>query len=168
MRPRIASLLALSTLLAVAPSIGHAAPPARPEVRADRGPIGATAAECKRDVEPLIGDESGKLAAYLCKLRAEHQRARDRLRDQLAKLVATYKDFTNHDHAKNLPQTLEALQRMVGDCLRAVESQEYCHNIVCATWPEENAILCEDKASEVVDAILRPGLGSTSIVPSTP
>jgi hypothetical protein len=160
---RIAAVVALAS----SGSVGHAAPEL-PEVRADQQRIRTTAAECKADADELIEDESGKKASSLCKLRAEHKLARDRLRGALAKLVATYRDFTNHGHARNLPSTLEALQRMVGDCLKAVESQQYCHNIVCATWPEENAILCETKATEIVEAILRPGLGSVSIVPSTP
>ena len=119
-------------------------------------------------MDEVYEDEAGKMAAHLCKLRATHKIARNRLRAALAKLVATYKDFTNHDHAKNLPHTIEALQRMVSDCLRALGSQQWCHNIACATWPEENAILCETKAAEVADAILRPGLGSVSLMPPTP
>ena len=162
-----AFLVASSLLFDITPSLSHATPQELPTVRADRERIRTKAAECKADAEELIDDDSGKMAGYLCKLRADHQLARNRLRAGLAKLIESYKDFTNHDHAKNLPRTIEALQRMVGDCLQALESQQWCHNIVCGTWPEENAILCETKAAQVVDAILRPGLGSVSIVRST-
>jgi hypothetical protein len=160
--------LASAVLFLSTASVGHAMPPEPPEVRVDQGSIHTTAAQCKVDADELISDPDGKMAAYLCKLRVQHSHARDRLRGRLAKLVAAYKDFTNHDHAKNLPTTLEALQRMVGDCVEALDSQQYCHNIVCATWPEENLTLCENKAADVVDTILRPGLGSLSIVPVNP
>ena len=162
---RIIGIVLASTLIA---SFGHAREPDAPELRADHGRIRTSASECKADMDEVFEDESGKMAAHLCKLRATHKIARGRLRAALATLLATYKDFTNHDHAKNLPVTIEALQKMVSDCLRALESQQWCHNLACATWPEENAILCETKAADVADAILRPGLGSVSLLPSTP
>src|SRR5437870_2158410 len=122
---RIIGIVLASTLIASSgPGIGHTKEPDAPELRADHGRIRISASECKVDMDEVFDDESGKMAAHLCKLRATHKIARDRLRAALATLVATYKDFTNHDHAKNLPVTIEALQKMVSDCLRALESQQ--------------------------------------------
>src|SRR5690349_4269355 len=74
-----AFLVASSLLFDITPSLSHATPQELPTVRADRERIRTKAAECKADAEELIDDDSGKMAGYLCKLRADHQLARNRL-----------------------------------------------------------------------------------------
>jgi hypothetical protein len=39
-------------------------------LRADHGRIRTSASECKTDMDGVFDDESGKMAAHLCKLRA--------------------------------------------------------------------------------------------------
>src|SRR5262249_26247979 len=83
-------------------------------------------------------------------------RARARLLVAMNRIIDTWSDYTNHDHAQRLPATTQALQAVVAQCLRALESQQWCHNIGCATLPEENAIFCETKAAEIAEAMLSP------------
>ncbi len=124
-------------------------------IRGDSGPIRDGAADCKADAE-FMDDRSGAYAAGLCKLRAAHKHVRARLIAAFDHLVDEYAEQTNHDHAQNLPTTVDALQSVVEQCIRALDSQQYCHNIACLTLPEQNAILCETKATEIADAILNP------------
>ena len=137
--------------------------PARPPVPADSKPIRVDHESCVKDAAEAIGlDVAGggdkeqleSAGKELCELRARHQAAREHLLERLAALVAALKDATNHDHAQRLPATIKAVQSVVRSCLDALASQQYCHNIGCAEEPEKNAILCETKAAEIVDAIV--------------
>jgi hypothetical protein len=126
-------------------------------IRGDSGPIGVSAAECKAEAAEIMDDPSGGgYAPGLCKLRAAHKRVRARLIAAINHIVDEYAEYTNHDHAQNLPTTVDALQSVVEQCIRALDSQQYCHNIACLTSPEQNAIFCETKATEIADAILNP------------
>jgi hypothetical protein len=132
--------------------------PAKPTIPSDTGAIDTSMASClKATNEAVPGDESElrEPATRLCTLRSQHKAARDRLLGGLAKLVAEYRDDTNHEHASRLPDTIKAIQGIVKDCLDAVSSQQYCHNLGCNEEPEANFILCETKAAEVLDAIFK-------------
>jgi hypothetical protein len=69
-------------------------------------------------------------------------------------LVTVFKDATNHDHASNLPDTIKSIQAMVKECMNALDSQQYCHNVACNELPEKNATLCEAKAAEILEVIV--------------
>ena len=163
MLPGMKTLVLLVLLAAVAHADGYKGP-ARPTIPADAGPIATDKAACVKDAEESLGltiAEGGdaeriqQAGAELCGLRAQHRAARDHLLERLATLVATYKDATNHDHAQRLPATIKAIQGVVRGCVEALASQQYCHNMGCAEEPESNFILCETKAAEILDAIVR-------------
>jgi hypothetical protein len=146
-------------------AVGHAQGyrgPAKPTIPSDAAPVVTDMDGCVKATEEALGAIADgadparikESAADLCALRAQHKAARDRLLAGLAKLVATLKDHTNHDHAANLPATIKAIQHVVAECLSAVRSQQYCHNVGCNEEPERNFILCETKAAEILDTIL--------------
>jgi hypothetical protein len=134
--------------------------PANPTIPVDRAAINLDMADCVKATEEAVGvpeadapEAIKEHAARLCALRARHKDARQRLLAGLAKLVAFFRDQTNHDHAANLPSTIKAIQNVVRECVDAVSSQQYCHNVGCTEEPEKNFILCETKAVEILDTI---------------
>jgi hypothetical protein len=160
MKPGVTCVLLL-VLAAVSYAKGYTGP-AKPTIPSDTAAIRTDMADCMKATEEAFGVtiadggdavEIKKSAAALCTLRAQHKAARDRLLAALAKLVALLKDHTNHDHAANLPATIKAVQHVVGECLKALSSQQYCHNVGCNEEPERNFTLCETKAAEILDAI---------------
>ena len=131
--------------------------PKNPVIPADNGPIRLKFEECLADVQEVVSwdeEEEKKRATRLCELRADHLKARTLVTDGLAKIVSTFKGFYNHDHDQNLPVTIDSIQQTVANCLKALESQQYPHNIALVTTPEYNAILCENVAAQVVQAIV--------------
>jgi hypothetical protein len=121
--------------------------PAKPTIPSDTAAIKTAMADCMNATEEAFGVtvadggdavEIKKSATALCALREQHKAARDRLLSGLAKLVTFFKDQTNHDHAANLPATIKAVQNVVGECLNALRSQQYCHNVGCNEEPERN------------------------------
>jgi hypothetical protein len=148
-------LLATLALSSTALGDGYKGP-ARPTIPSDGRPLRTVPAECIADVKEVTAwdaAETKKAADTVCDLRTKHGAARKRLLDDLAKLVATFKDVTNHDHAANLPATIKSVQTIVQQCVAALESQQYCHNIACLTLPEDNAIFCENQAAALVERI---------------
>jgi hypothetical protein len=132
--------------------------PAKPTIPADTGAIDTSMASCMKvtnDAMPGNDDEIRDDATRLCKLRNEHKAARERLLTGLAKLVSEYRDDTNHEHAQRLPDTIKAIQGIVRNCVDALSSQQYCHNLGCNEEPETNFILCETKAAEILEAIYK-------------
>ncbi len=146
----LAALLALGE-----PAHAKAGPPGIP---GDTAKIVLDHADCVRATADVMGgaqSEIEDLAKTLCELRAAHKAARDKLLGKLAKLVETFKDQTNHEHAQNLPDTIASIQHVVKECVAALESQQYCHNVGCNNLPEMNFTFCEDEASAIVDHILQ-------------
>lgn len=128
---------------------------ASPVIPADNDKIRTHLSECIEDVNDVTTDnEKHDAANALCELRQQHQDARQQVLNGLAELVSLYKDMTNHDHAGRLDQTISLIQNDVKICLDALASQEYCHNIACATEPELDAIFCEKQATALLNRIL--------------
>jgi hypothetical protein len=129
--------------------------PANPIIPADNDKIRVNLAECIEDTNEVTGDnDTHDLAKGLCELRVQHQAIRQQVLKGFAELVDQYKDMTNHDHAQRLAETIALIQRHVKTCLDALASQEYCHNIACATEPELDAIFCDKQAMAIINRIL--------------
>src|SRR5215470_8909991 len=131
---------------------------AKPTIPADTGAIDTSMVSCMKATNDAVPGDDAELrepATRLCQLRTQHRAARERLLTGLAKLVVEYRDDTNHDHAQRLPDTIKAIQGIVKNCVDAVSSQQYCHNLGCNEEPESNFILCETKAAEILEAIYK-------------
>lgn len=130
--------------------------PKKPVIPAENSPIRLKFEECLADVNEVIdwGDQGNREEAKnLCDLRTQHLQARNRVLDDLAKLVETFDGATNHDHDQNLPLTIKSVQTTVAACLKTLVSQQYPHNIAIVSEPEENAIFCDTIGAQVVEAI---------------
>ena len=126
-----------------------------PVIPADNNAIKMTLAECIEDTNEVTSDnETHDLAKELCELRTQHQAARQHVLKGLAELVTLYKGMMNHDHDQRLAQTISLIQSGVKTCIDALASQEYCHNIACATEPELDAIFCDKQATTLINRIL--------------
>lgn len=129
--------------------------PDNPVIPADNGVIRTTLDECIADTnEVMSDDETHNLAKGLCELRVEHQNVRQKVLKGLAELVAQCKGVVNHDHDQRLAETISLIQTDVKICLDALASQEYCHNIGCATEPEMDAIFCNNQALAIINRLL--------------
>lgn len=115
--------------------------------------------ECVADTKGVTAwDDAATLAEAkrLCKLEADAKAAHDRLVNGLAKLIETYRDYTNHDHAQRLPLSIKHIRETVANCLNALDSQHSCHNIGCLEEPVRDELLCDTKAAEIVEAMINP------------
>lgn len=133
--------------------------PAHPMLPADAAPIRTARAQCAADLQDVISwsrDQTEAAITHLCALRAEHATARAELLARLAKLVAEYRDVTNHDHAANLAATVAGVQRQVAGCLATLQSQEFPHNVEVLFVPERDAIFCEHQAAALLGRIDAP------------
>ena len=126
-----------------------------PIIPADNDQIRLSLDQCIADTNEVMTDnETHDLAKDLCKLRAQHQTARQKTLKGLAELVDQYKGVTNHEHDQNLTQTISLIQNGVKLCLDALDSQQVCHNIGRVIVPETNAILCDNQATAIINRIL--------------
>ncbi|WP_392536888.1 hypothetical protein [Legionella sp. 227] len=129
--------------------------PDNPIIPADNNKIRLDLSQCIEDTNEVMSDnETHDLARDLCKLRAEHQTARKQVLKGLSELVDQYQGVTNHDHDQRLAKTISLIQNGIKICIDALASQEYCHNIGCATEPEIDAIFCDKQAIAIINRIL--------------
>lgn len=129
--------------------------PDNPVIPADNNKIRLNLAQCIEDVNEVFTDnQTHDIAKDLCKLREQHQAARQQALKRLAALVTLYKGMTNHQHDQRLAQTISFIQEGVNNCINALASQEYCHNIACATEPELDAIFCDQQATGIINRLL--------------
>ncbi|MDR3502648.1 MAG: hypothetical protein P4L79_08705 [Legionella sp.] len=129
--------------------------PNNPTIPADNDEIRLTLAQCIEDTNEVMTDnENHDLANDLCKLRTQHQTARQHVLKGMAELVEQYKGVTNHQHDQNLVQTISLIQNGIKMCLDTLATQEVCHNIGCVVQPEADAILCDNQAIAIINRIL--------------
>ncbi|MCL9683543.1 hypothetical protein [Legionella maioricensis] len=129
--------------------------PDDPIIPADSNTIRLKLEQCMEDINEVTSDtDAHDSAKALCQLREQHLSARQQTLKGLAELVAQYKGMTNHDHDQRLAQTISLIQEGVKTCMKALASQEYCHNLGCAEEPENDAIFCDNQATRIINRIL--------------
>ena len=150
-----AFLLLFTATITLANNASSYSGPDNPIIPADNNVIRLKLEQCIKDLNEVTSDnDQHDSAKNLCELREQHLNARQQTLKGLAELVALYKGMTNHDHDQRLAQTISLIQEGVKICIKALASQEYCHNIGCVYEPENDAIFCNQQAMRIINRIL--------------